>query len=242
MSKRILTIIFVISLTTSCFGTSRALSGEAREVLAVPERVLRANNVYVGQSQILPPYGVRVLADQASLTIRVSTSSENATARLSDIQNAVEQIASQAAENDRITLGSVSVSQIEGSVERSASDSNIKKLDSSAVTLNLTTDLTEQHHDLVETFVIFNNFLNDLDVPETIMVEVLSVATEISNTEMYRPQLVAKVYQELDAIRQEYGQSVKFSISGLHGNIQMMQLTDTEFYLYIQPSIMVNEF
>ena len=90
--------------------------------------------------------------------------------------------------------------------------------------------------------IIFNDFLSGLNLSETITVQALSVETEISDPEMYRPELVSKVYQELEAVQQEYGQSVKFEITGLHGGLQTIQLSDTEYYIYLEPNIIVSEF
>jgi len=84
--------------------------------------------------------------------------------------------------------------------------------------------------------------LSDLNLSETITVQALSVETEISDPEMYRSELVSKVYQELEAVQQEYGQGVKFEITGLHGNLQTIRLSDTEYYIYLEPNIIVSEF
>lgn len=81
-----------------------------------------------------------------------------------------------------------------------------------------------------------------LTLPETISVDTLSIEAEISNPEIYRQQLITEVYQELDAIQEEYGQSVKFEVTGLHSGLKAMPITDIAYYLYLEPAIVVREF
>ncbi len=117
-----------------------------------------------------------------------------------------------------------------------------ERYDSSAAIVTLTTNLTDQNDNLLESLIVFNDFLHSLNLPETIRLDTLSVEAEISKPEIYREQLIAQVYQELAAIQEEYGQAVKFEISGLHGGLQTIPLSDTEYYLYLEPAIVVSEF
>ena len=93
-----------------------------------------------------------------------------------------------------------------------------------------------------ECLIVFNDFINAIDLPDTISIHALSVETELGDPETFRQQLIAQVYQELDSIQEAYGKSVKFEITGLHSGLQMMKLTDTEYYIYLEPNIVVSEF
>jgi hypothetical protein len=94
----------------------------------------------------------------------------------------------------------------------------------------------------LESLIVFNDFLHSLNLPETISFDTLSVEAQISDPDIYRAQLVAQVYQELAAIQKEYGRAVKFEITGLHSGLQTIPLSDTDYYLYLEPAIVVNEF
>ncbi len=244
MNKRLLVIIFVIvATTTACVNNAgeRLLSDGINKVVptSTPPSI---GNVQINQGRILPPYGMKVEADRTSLKLRVSSSKDGVTERFDDIKNAVRQISSLAFEHDAVSLEDTSVSQVSGGSSRATAVPYFESFDSSSANLKLTIDLDEQDHSLLDSVIIFNNFLNNLNLPETITVQALSVETEISDPEMYRPELVSKVYQELEAVQEEYGQAVKFEITGLHGSLQTIQLNDTEYYIYLEPNIIVSEF
>jgi hypothetical protein len=217
-------------------------SGAEEITTFVNPRSVNIQNVQVTQSRILPPYGITVTAEVASLTLEISTSKEDTAGRLEDIQQALAHISTLASESDDVDLGDISVNQVGGSAERISSAPYVTNLDASSVTLKLTTALAKHNYNLIESLVVFNNFLKAIELPETITVQALSIEKEISNPEQYREQLIAKVYQELNVIQEEYGESVKFGITGLHSSLQVIKLTDTEYYLYIEPEIVVNEF
>ena len=244
MNKRFLVIIFVlIATTTACVNNrgERLLSDGINQVVptSTPPSI---GDVQINQGRILPPYGMKVEADTASLKLRVSSSKDGVTERFDDIKNAVRQISSLASEHAAISLEDTSLSQVNVGSSRATAVPYFESYVSSSANLKLTIDLEEQGHSLLDSVIIFNNFLSDLNLSETITVQALSVETEISDPEMYRPELVSKVYRELEAVQQEYGQGVKFEITGLHGSLQTIQLSDTEYYIYLEPNIIVSEF
>lgn len=243
MNKRILILAMAgfILLLTACFGRTSGDSSrsEIMEVFATST----VESIQVNQGRILPPYGLKVMADAASLTLRVSTSKDNAADRLADVQNAISHISALASKSETVTLENVSINQVGGSsVGRGTPAPHVQNLDTSSAILKLTTDLANHNHSLLESVTAFNDFLKSISLPETITVRVLSVETEIKNPEMYREQLIAKVYQELKAVEEEYGPSVKYEVTGLHGMPLLIRLTDTEYYIYIEPNIVVKEF
>ena len=241
MSKRVFAIFVVLFVgVTACTGDRSAPSSA---VSGIVERGPNIQNVQFAQSQILPPYGTKVLAEVAVLELRVSTSQKDTDERLEDIHKAIDHITLLASENGAINLEEISVSQVGGSYAREeVSTSNIQNLDTSAITLKLATNLAESEYDLVESVVEFNDFLNAIDLPDTITVQVLSVETEVGDLEEYRSQLIYQVYQDLDLVQEEYGESVKFEITGLYDPLKMMRLNDTEYYIYLEPVVNVSEF
>jgi hypothetical protein len=209
----------------------------------IVERTPDIQDVQFTPGQVLPPYGVTVAADVATLELYVSTSQKDADARFEDIQKAIETITRLAAEDEAIRLGEISVRQVGGSYEREGvSDSNVQNLDTPAITLELTIDLAESGYDFLESVAAFNAFLGKIELPDTLDVQALSVETEVGDLEAYRSQIIARVYQELDAVQKEYGDAVTFDITGLYAPLQMLHLSDTEYYLYLDPVVSVSEF
>jgi len=243
LMKIFFALIFVTFAIVGCGSNSSGrLLGSGKKTIVTPTPP-SLQNIQVSQTSILPPFGMKVRADVASLKIRVSSSTDDTPDRLEAIRKAVEQISELAANDVSVNLQYISVSRISSSSDRgTAVPFFSESYDSSSVILRLTTDLAEHNHNLLESLIVFNSFLNTLNLPETITIDTLSVEAEISNPEIYREQLIAKVYQELHAIQEEYGQSVKFEITGLHSGLQTIPLADTEYYLYLEPAIVVNEF
>jgi hypothetical protein len=243
MIKQILAITLVLFAATACMlNTTREalLNQENSTVIPTP---IRLQNIQISQGTVLPPYGLKVKADLAALKISVTSSKEDAAARLDDIQQALEKISTLAADDEAVDLGAASINQVAESSDRELLSSYTWDVDSSSVILELTTTLTETAHDnLLESFITFDNFLKTVTLPETITIQALAIGSQISDPESYRPQLVAKVYQELETIQAEYGQTVKFEVTGLHSGLKILQLSDTEYYLYIEPAIITKEF
>ena len=199
-------------------------------------------NIQVNQATILPPFGIQVRADMATLKIQVRSSIENTQDRLETIQNAVEHISALAGKDESIALQTVSLRQVNDGADRGISESYFgERYDSSSVVLTLATNLTENDN-LLTSLTAFNAFLNTISVPDTTAIDTLSITAEISNPEEYRQQVIAKVYAELAAIQADYSQPVKFEINGLHSELRTMPISDTDYYLYLEPTIVVNEF
>ncbi len=241
--KHFLVLIFIVLAITACGRSAgdRVLGSGERQ--SVTPTLPSLQNIQINQPSVLPPFGVKVRADVASLKFRISSSIANTAERLEAIGTAVEQISELAASDGSVNLQNISVSWVSSnSNRRTAVPYFSESYDSSSVILKLTTNLADHNHHLLESLIVFSDFLNTVNLPETITIDTLSVEAEISNPEPHREQLIAKIYQELEAVQEEYGRSVKFGISGLHSNLQSIPLTDTEYYLYLEPVIVVNEF
>jgi hypothetical protein len=243
MIKQILALTLALLTAPACMINTPRDAWFSQESNVVVPTPIRLQNIQISQDTVLPPYGLKVKADLAALKISVTSSKEDAAARLDDIQQAIEKISTLAADDEAVDLGAASIDQVAESSDREVLSSYTWNVDSSSVILELTTTLTETTHDnLLESFITFDNFLKSLTLPDTVTIQALSIGSEISDPESYRPQLVAKVYQELEAIQTEYGQAVKFEITGLHSGLKILQLSDTEYYLYIEPAIITKEF
>jgi hypothetical protein len=239
MSKRILVILLVLFITAACTRNRSETYGVVSEII----RGTDIQNIQVAQGNVLPPYGLKVVAEIAALKLRVSTLQKDTAGRLKDIQGAIDHISSLASENEWITLEHVSVNQVGGSYTREEiSGSSIQNLDTSAITFKLTVNLAEHDYDLMESVVVFNDFLGAIELPETLSVQAVSVETELQDLEVYRSQLISQIYQELDSVQEEYGQSVIYEITGLYDGLETIQLSDTEYYIYLEPIISVKEF
>ena len=242
MKKKFVLILMVFVLVgCSNYNRSNSLLG-AEPIIVATATLPSLQNIQVTQASVLPPFGVHVRADMAVLKIRVSASTDDTTDRLQAIHNTVEHISAQANTHGAVSVQSTSVSRVSQSSDRSSVESYLNEsYDSSSVILKLTTDLAEDDN-LLTSLMTFNTFLSTLNLPETITIDTLSIAAEISNPDIYRQQLIASVYQELESIQAEYDPSVKFEITGLHDGLQTIPMTDTEYYLFINPAIIVNEF
>ncbi len=253
MAKKVLVILVTLLFVTACRGSSandrqdegRVVESRGETYEAVTEVIERGTSfqdVSFSQSQILPPYGVHVTAEQAVLELQIKTSQNDAPKRSEDIQLALTTIASLAAENGAITLAESSVERVNGSYPRSeGSAENVQNLNTSTINLKLTTPLSSDN-DFVESVAAFNTFLSALDLPDTLTVQALSVETEITDIEAIRQQIIAQVYQELDAVQGEHGAEVMFEISGLYEPLKQIQLSDVDYYLYLEPIVTVSEF
>lgn len=241
MSKRI--VVILIILLFGVLGCVGGTSAPSRAVDGMVERGPNVQNVQIVQGQVLPPYGKKVQAQVAVLELRVSTSEKDTAEKLEDMTEAIEHMALLASEHGSVSLEEVSVHQVGGGYAREdVSTSNVWNLDTSAITLRLATDLAENEHDLMESVVAFNDFMNAIDLPDTITVQPISVEAAIGDVAEYRSQLIDRVYRDLDLAQAEYGQSIKFEVTGLYDPLKMMRLSDTEYYIYLEPVVSVREF
>jgi hypothetical protein len=242
MSKKVLVSLIILVFLTACGGGGNR--SEPYEVVSeVIERGPDYQAITFSQSQVLPPYGIHVSADLVELGLHVSTTQKGTLERMEDIQLAIDTIASLAANDESISLAETSVEGVSGSYGREdVSAENVQTLDTSTISLKLTTELSQHDGDFIQSVEAFNEFLNGIDLPDTLAVQAVSVGTELEDLESYRQQVIEQVYQELDAVRAEYGEDVVFEISGLYAPLQMMQLSDVDYYLYLEPVVVVSEF
>jgi hypothetical protein len=240
MMKKLLTIAVLVLWMTAC-STGRNEPSEI--VSSMIERGADYQTIQLSQSQILFPYGVRVRAEAVTLNLLVSTSQESAPDRVEDLQRAIDTITELASQTDTITLEQVSVNQINGSYPREdSSTSNIQNLDTSAVIIKLATQLAQHDNDFMETVADFNVFLESIKVSETITINAVSIEADLGELEPYRSEIIAQFYQQLESVKEEYGPEVKFGVTGLYDPLKKIQLSDTEYYLYLEPVVTVIEF
>jgi hypothetical protein len=241
MRKKFLVISILLLVLTACGSSPRNVPDNI--ISSVIERGSYSQNVQFAQSQVLFPYGVKVTAQAATLNLLVSTSQTDAAARMEDIEKAIAVIKELVSQNDKIVLEGISISQITGSYAREEnSTSNIQNLDASAITLRLTTKLADHNNDFVETVADFNDFLNAIDLPDSLTVNATSVEAELGDLEQYRSQIIAQLYRELKSVKDGHGETVKFEITGLYDPLKKIQLSDSEYYLYLEPVVRVVEF
>jgi len=200
-------------------------------------------NVQFSPSQVLPPYGMKAIAEIAVLELQIHSTEKKAEDQTKAIQDAVAKIAALVYANDAIALNDTATHQVSGSYAREeSSTANIPSINTTAVIIDLISEPSQYDGDFEESIVAFNQFLNTIDLPDTTKIQILSVTTQLEDLEAIRNQIIAQVYQELDAIKQEYGSGVKFEVTGLHTPLQKIKLSDIEYYLYLEPVIIVTEF
>lgn len=237
--KAILVFSALAVMTTAC-GSSR--DKPYNIINDISERTSNTHTIQFSQSEILPPYGVKAVAEKAVLKLHISSSQNNAKDRVEDIQRAIDEVSRLADDDNVILVEEISLEQISGSYARAGSEiSNIQNVDTSAITIKLSIELQQGVH-FLESVAVFNDFLNMINLPDTITLNVLSVEAELGDLEAYRSQIVAQVYQELDSMQEKYGQTVKFEVTGLYGPLKKLQLNDVEYYLYLEPIITILEF
>jgi len=240
MMKKHLAITLLVLLMTAC-GNARSEPSEI--VSSMIERGADYQAIQLSQSQILFPYGLKVRAEAVTLNLLVSTSQENAADRVEDLQKAILTITALASNTNTITVEQSSVNQINGSYPREeSSTSNIQNLDTSAVTIKLATKLTEHDNDFMKTVADFNVFLESIAVPDSITIRTVSIEADLGELETHRSQIISEFYQQLESVKDEYGPEVKFGVTGLYDPLKKIQLSDTEYYLYLEPVVTVIEF
>ena len=243
MLKRMFTVFLFVLTAVSCSGNSNQPSVRQESIISpIREEVTRFSSIQVDSGQVLPSYGMQITAETVLLKLRVNSTLEDAGERMADVQNVIGAITAQTSENEQITLEYISVNRVDGSYSRGVSESSIQSLEVSSVTLTLAAELAKNSQSFLGSVIAFDEFVNTLDLTDTITIEVLSLTTMLGDLETYRHQLIAQVYEELDSVREAYGQSVQFEITGLYDDLQTIQLNDTEYYIYLVPNITVSEF
>jgi len=240
MIKRVLMTSILIFVITACSSGRNESYEIVNEVMG---RGYDIQNVQIAQSQVLPPYGVKVTAEMATLNLRIVTSQKDTLGRVEDIQKAVYAITALADENESIALVETSVNQVSGSYAKEESSTrNIQNLDTSGIVLKLTTKLSQHNYDYLKCIAEFNDFLDTINLPNTINVQALSLEADLGDLDAYRSQIIELVYRELNSVQDEYGEDVKFEILGLYDPLKKIQLSDNEYFLYLEPIVTTLEF
>jgi len=176
MIKRVLMTSILIFVITACSSGRNESYEIVNEVMG---RGYDIQNVQIAQSQVLPPYGVKVTAEMATLNLRIVTSQKDTLGRVEDIQKAVYAITALADENESIALVETSVNQVSGSYAKEESSTrNIQNLDTSGIVLKLTTKLSQHNYDYLKCIAEFNDFLDTINLPNTINVQALSLEAD----------------------------------------------------------------
>ncbi len=245
MSKRsvLLPILLVALLVLSgCFGRS-SQNGAAEvvydEVSALVERSPAVQVVPLGTGQVLPPYGQRVRAETAVLTLTLSSTQTDSAGRLAELQSALADLA-QLAEEQGLTLAPPLSNQISGAYARSEETPANYTLEAGSLTLRLATPLTEQDQDLTAVLLRFNEFLTAVDLPETSVVTPATVTAELGDLTAVRQGLIAQVYGELADHQAAYEPAGEFQVAGLYDGLKLLPLSDVEYYVYLEPVISLN--
>ncbi len=239
MIKRVLAVLMVFVSTVGC--SVRKASEPIMESLTSRSGY---RSVQIVQDQVLPPYGVTVTAKAAVLELSLHTSQEESVAMQKELQDAVDHIGQLAAENGQIALDRVRLGQIGGTNEyvRESASYTTQNLDATTIIVRLTMPIEVEDRGLGRCLNAFNAFIQTIALPETTTVQVMSVRTEMGDLEAYRSQIIERVYAELDAVQAQYGETVKYEISGLYGRLNVMPLNDVENYVYLEPVVLVKEF
>lgn len=243
MKRKFLLIALGLSVLIGC-GSSSSSSEPIKEITNYAiERDISYQNISLSQSQILSPYGIKVKAEIVSLELLVSTSHKEPQKRIADIKHALDTISEQVSNRKEIDLEQVSLNQVQGSYAREEkSESNIPNINVPSIDLILTTNLDQHNDDFMQAVFEFNDFLAVIQLPDTIKITVVSVEATLGNVDKYRDQLIEQVYKDLNSVKDEYSSTVKFDISGLYDPLQLMQVNDVEYYLYIEPNIQVIDY
>lgn len=241
MVKKLFVIFLLLLSAVACVANR-----SASDPIVAPTYVTEVDyrNVQIAQGQTLPPYGMTIMAETAVLELSVRSSQKESADGQRDLRIAVDHITQLASENELIALDAVLVGAVGGDYEyvRDSSSYTTWNLDASMLTIRLAMPLEAQDQDLMRCITGFNAFIQTIALSKTTTIQVVSVQTELGDLEPYRGQIVEKVYAELDAVQAQYGETVKYEISGLHGRLNVMKLTDVEYYVYLEPVVLVKEF
>ncbi len=243
MKKQIIAISILLLFVTACSSPRSASSDVVSEVSSVTARESDVQIIQMSPGKVLPPYGVKVQAQAAVVMLRIYTTQKDSAGRVEDIQRAIDEIKALAGKTQTISVSNIAVEQVSGSYARKeSSTSNIENLDTSAITLKLTTQLAQHDNDFIKCVAEINHFLNTINLPKTTNVQATSVEADLGDLEPYRSQIIAQVYQELDSVQDTYSKGINFDISGLYDPIKKIQLSDIDYYLYLEPVVAVREF
>jgi hypothetical protein len=81
-----------------------------------------------------------------------------------------------------------------------------------------------------------------LTLDDTITLKAISLEADLGDLAAVRLQIIEQIYAEMNAVKDEQGEAVKFEVSGLYAPLQKMQLNDLAYYLYLEPVITIIEY
>ncbi|RME76404.1 MAG: hypothetical protein D6784_05935 [Chloroflexi bacterium] len=242
--KSVLILFILLATVSACAGpiSRKIIQKEETFASTLPTPALR--NLQVGMPAVLPPYGIRVQADAAVLTLRLTSKKLDTGDRLETLQKAINTLASAAANTGGLSFRYVSVLEAERDYSRGTAVPIPVETwsDSTSVLVRLVLERGDPPATLLESAATFNRFLNSLTLSPDVEVQTVSLRADIRDPEKYRQQIVDLIYQELEQTRQTYDSAVTFEISDLHTPLRILPLSDTEYYLYLEPVITVHEF
>ncbi|MDX9864273.1 MAG: hypothetical protein RBT34_05640 [Anaerolineaceae bacterium] len=241
MKKNFLTVAFLLFFLAGCGSGSRLSSNDVLSSVVMESYDIQS--IDLSYSQILPPYGVTVKTGTLVLNLMVSTSEKETAERFTDIQKAIDVITKQAAESGNIALTETSIVQINSSYQRKDSSlTQVQNVDASAVRMKLSIDISQHGNDFIKSVTAFNEFLNGLTLDDTITLKAISLEADLGDLAAVRLQIIEQIYAEMNAVKDEQGEAVKFEVSGLYAPLQKMQLNDLAYYLYLEPVITIIEY
>jgi len=219
-------------------------SGEAsRLVGSITESRSNVTAMAITPSEILPPYGLKVVAQTLILEIQIKTSQTDVSERLKTLNEAITHITEAASKQGQIVVTEIAANEMGGVYPRQASSaSSIQNLDPSAITLKLALKATAPEAGMMGSLTTFNDFLNTLDPADTVTLQVLALNAELGDLEGYRQQLIDRVYQDLDLAQKKYAHPIKFEVTNLYSPLKVLRLSDLEYYVYLEPVVVVSEF
>lgn len=237
--KRSLILLTLLVTAIACGGSGR---GRSSNVLEFIESRSYAQNVQLTTDAVLPPYGVKVVAEASTLQLRVESTADEAAQRLEDVRAFIAHVEARTAEDAHVDFEHVSVGQVVSDYGReSSSGAPLQALDPAVVIVHLTTPLADHDDDFIASLLPFEAFIDALEVSDTLSLEVISVGTALGDVEPHRQAIIAQVYEELDAAQGTYGPAVTYEVTGLYEGLKIMPLSDVEYYLYLTPAVVVTQ-
>lgn len=216
--------------------------------------------VKFGNTSVLTPYGITVQADAAVLRLEIISVHDDLWERVVQLQNTLNLLQAQAQTQGTIMVRDVNLEGLNGSYSRVPDSSSSTQTESSfgsfssnrtveiemdkasVIQLELFMPIGEQTQTIFEPMKLFSDFLAGIAVGDGIYLEPLFISSQITDPEQYRAQLIAQVYAELAAVKAQYGENITYEIVGLYEPLKVTALNDLQYYLFIEPTIVVKEF
>ncbi len=197
-------------------------------------------NMNIRDTEVLPPHGMVVKADQMVMLIHLRSDLDTPIARMDDLAKAVAHVTT-AAENGGMIKAAIqerSCSLIQVKSKGSILSGVSKPSASYAVTdhavIMLTVALDQVDANLFKASSRFNTFIEGLELQDTIVLRVTSLKTQVTDPNQYREKIVEKILGKAQKIKAAFGPNSKVLIFGLENSLQMIPISDTDYYLYIK--------